>query len=114
MGIFMTGHRGSGKFWTTKEDADLDRLGPEAASRSLGRTIRACYARRDFLRNAAKRRKVTPNNIVEGHIFVPRDAIAERDQRRELEHQTTTAALMGDPLPGYSALEKYHRDLKSA
>jgi hypothetical protein len=33
-------------------------------------------------------------------------ALAERDRRMELQHATVGAMLMGDPLPGYSALDR--------
>lgn len=38
--------------------------------------------------------------------YIPDDVLAERAKRIELEHTSVTAALMGDPLPGFSALDK--------
>lgn len=40
------------------------------------------------------------------HVAVPREALADRDRRMALEHASLTAALLGDPLPGRSALDK--------
>lgn len=39
-------------------------------------------------------------------VRIPDEAIAERDHRMTLEQQSLTALLMGDPLPGYSALDR--------
>lgn len=59
-------------------------------------------------------RKRTPkipriaNFIHKGKKYVKADpaALAERDQRRSLVPASTTALLMGDPLPGRSALDQ--------
>lgn len=39
-------------------------------------------------------------------MHVPPEVLAERDRRRELVPRDLTAAFFGDPLPGYSALER--------
>lgn len=44
-----------------------------------------------------------------GHMVVPHDVIAERDRRLSVPPPSLTAACMGDPPPGYSALDKRHR-----
>lgn len=43
-----------------------------------------------------------------GHELVtaPDRVLAERERRQALEPRSLTAALLGDPLPGYSALDK--------
>lgn len=40
-------------------------------------------------------------------------AIAARDRRADLAHQSLTAAVFGDPLPGRSALDKKHSQLST-
>lgn len=42
-------------------------------------------------------------------IYVPPQVLADRDRRLELE-QSTTAALCGDPLPGYSMLDRQREE----
>jgi predicted transcriptional regulator len=37
---------------------------------------------------------------------VPADVLADRERRRNLDHRDYTSAFFGDPLPGYSALER--------
>ena len=37
---------------------------------------------------------------------VPEYLIAERERRKQIEHRSLTAAQFGDPLPGYSALDR--------
>lgn len=39
-------------------------------------------------------------------MHVPREILAERDRRVGLQHRDLTAAFFGDPLPGFSALER--------
>ena len=41
-----------------------------------------------------------------GRAVPSQEALAERDRRMELQHATVGAMLMGDPLPGYSALDR--------
>lgn len=38
--------------------------------------------------------------------LVPKEVIVERERRLALVHRDTTAVLMGDPLPGMSALDR--------
>lgn len=40
------------------------------------------------------------------HVDVPQPVLADREHRSWLEPRDLTAAFMGDPLPGYSALER--------
>jgi hypothetical protein len=39
-------------------------------------------------------------------LWIPPGVLIERDRARDLEPRSLTAALMGDPLPGRSALER--------
>jgi transposase-like protein len=39
-------------------------------------------------------------------IHIPLDVMAERDERLAKQPRDLTAAFFGDPLPGYSALER--------
>ena len=39
-------------------------------------------------------------------LDIPEDVLADRDRRKELSPESITAAQLGDPLPGYSALTK--------
>lgn len=50
----------------------------------------------------------TAESII-GHIYpmhIPERVLSERERRRELSHASFTAAWQGDPLPGYSALDR--------
>ena len=42
------------------------------------------------------------------HVTVPESAQADRERRYALHPRDLTAALVGDPLPGYSALDRRH------
>lgn len=48
---------------------------------------------------------VDPDNRVQT-IAIPSDVLFDRDRRRMLGPQSFTAWICGDPLPGYSALDK--------
>lgn len=39
-------------------------------------------------------------------VEIPESCLEERDRRLNIPHRDITAAFMGDPLPGYSALER--------
>lgn len=41
--------------------------------------------------------------------YIPEAVLAERDRRAREVHRDLTAMIMGDPLPGYSALERRER-----
>lgn len=47
-----------------------------------------------------------PHGWTEQPVSVPADVLAERAQRALLEPRNLTAAILGDPLPGRSALDK--------
>ena len=44
--------------------------------------------------------------VIESHPSIPKEVLVERDRRMSRTPRTLTAALMKDPLPGYSALER--------
>lgn len=53
-------------------------------------------------------------HYVQSNEPIPQSVIDERNRRLALRPRDTAAAVLGDPLPGCSALEKYQRDLVSA
>lgn len=71
---------------------------------------------KDISKELGPARRTISNWIygIEGRIYsdpadlirVPSEVLAERAYRRSLEPRDITAALFGDPLPGYSALER--------
>ncbi len=89
--------------WTRDEDTrlihmrDVDHASIQDISRELKRTRDACKCRYTLLH---KRTEPDP-------IHAPIDLIADRDARyRAGMRQSAAAALMGDPLPGRSALDQ--------
>ena len=87
-------------------------------SRTLRRTPNAVAARLGArgphftapARKYRRRREKTGvgNHMVDSALFlrVPEQILAERDYRLALDHDSVTAALCGDPKPGYSALHR--------
>lgn len=75
----------------------------DAAERQKIRASQTLYATR-------QRKFHDGNNTVNGHnvatIGIPESVLADRDARLAMEPQSITAALMGDPPPGRSALDK--------
>ncbi len=104
--------------WSKEEDDLLIRL-YEVEERPMlevsraipGRTLCACFSRMDHLRGT---RRTTYNRNPTIHIKTPRAddaAIAAREARyRALGMRSLTAARMGDPPPGYSALDQKRRE----
>lgn len=96
--------------FTDEEIADLlrmrevDRLSFPQIDAALGRRHGVCKAKYQQLRDGGsllvERRLIEPPPIK-----VPEDRIADRDRRRALSPASITAALLGDPLPGRSALD---------
>ncbi len=43
---------------------------------------------------------------IEQHVYIPPCVLEEREHRAALEPRDNTAALLNDPLPGYSALDR--------
>ena len=91
----------------TVEDilAELRSEVPEVTRRQVSRALRA-------IRNGTAplikvRQKGTPYVHAGGKSVEPSSgAIADRAERELLKPRDLTAAMMGDPLPGYSALDR--------
>jgi hypothetical protein len=58
----------------------------------------------DNLRGVRGRHRVLPQEKETARI--PPEVLADRDRRRDLQPQDYTAEFFGDPLPGYSALDR--------
>ena len=71
--------------------------------------MQAVYQSRKRLRRLKKKVDIIgndPGNSVRDSISIPRDVLFDRDRRMELAPCSLTAALLGDPLPGRSALDR--------
>jgi hypothetical protein len=66
----------------------------------MGKTASALNSKYSYAESAVRRHKISTVNIV------PRDCDIDRRHRQSLEPRDLTAAFCGDPLPGYSALER--------
>ena len=85
-------------------------------AQTLDRTYRSVQARFAAYGSAFKRLdRIKPKCDANGapleedgvfKIHIPPEVLAEKAVRIELEHASVTAALCGDPLPGYSALDR--------
>ncbi|MES2671599.1 MAG: hypothetical protein V4673_14440 [Pseudomonadota bacterium] len=96
--------------WTDEEVAELFRLRDveqlmfKDIDVRLNRRAGASWQKYDAVASAnGKRIKPEPGAIT---ISVTEQQIAERAARAALSHRTLTAAFFGDPLPGYSALDR--------
>ena len=89
----------------------------EGACRIIGEAINRTYwgVRTRFLkygkefkglRKAAMFERGTAFHTVDPPIKIPAHVLLERERRRSLEHASVGAFLCGDPLPGYSALDR--------
>jgi len=72
--------------------------------RNIHRTLEGVKSRSIRQEHGAKQAPLEDEGVIKIHI--PADVLAERTRRIELSHASVTAALCGDPLPGYSALDK--------
>lgn len=96
------------KAWPPEETAQLLRLRDEVRlgwseiAKRLGRSSGTCWSKYDYLKKSAPKNKVA--------VREPVDAESHREwlHRMSLSPSNLTAALLGDPLPGYSALDKRH------
>ena len=71
--------------------------------------VRAYQQRRRLAKRAGNVELQTRAPAIQDHrveIEPPPAVLAERDQRMCLFHSSPTQALCGDPLPGYSALDR--------
>jgi hypothetical protein len=91
--------------WTAAEVEDLHRMRADGHSlgtiaRALGRTVGSVAGR-------WKEEQERGNGVRGGAILVPPSVEADRERRRALEHaRDPIAALLGEPLPGCSALDR--------
>lgn len=70
--------------------------------------IQAVYENRKRRRRLKKadRSSPDPGNSVRDKILIPREVLFDRDRRMAMAPRNLTAALLGDPLPGRSALDR--------
>lgn len=81
----------------------------EAVKRYRARVRRQkCSTREDPCAENNYRIKHPSFNIVtpDERVTIPEQVLFDRERRRELSHPSFTAAWQGDPLPGYSALDR--------
>ena len=67
--------------------------------RKHGETFEGLDRRRKRQKNELPYRMIT-------QVYVPPQTLADRERRYSLEHSTIIASICGDPLPGYSALDR--------
>ena len=105
--------------WTTADDADLLKLAARGAlfddfalrMNCTAETVRARYSRllaRLTVEDRATARRLRDNSrsrLNNLSVIATAKQLAERDARRHLSPRDLTAALLGDPLPGRSALD---------
>jgi hypothetical protein len=95
--------------WTESDEArllhlrDVKHLKWDEIAQIMGRPLPSCHAKWDYLRRGFKRH---PTEAVQSKNIVPPECDEDRARRLLLEPRDLTASLLGDPLPGYSALEK--------
>lgn len=119
------------KPWSTQEEKTLFEMlaaGERASdiARQIGRSLKGVEGKIEYLnlsplqreerRQALRRRRakeqaanttrVHPNGQVVAASRPSNEVLAERNQRAALMPRDLTAAFFGDPLPGYSALER--------
>jgi hypothetical protein len=109
-----------GRWYTSEDDDIVLNFTREAAAEFLGVTVGAIQHRRRYLRSTpeqlARRRekqreydRIRNGPTGAGHKPQPRPrpkTIEDRDRRADLQPATLTARIFGDPLPGYSALDR--------
>ncbi len=99
--------------WTAAEIArlrhlrDIDHMAFQDIARELVRTEKSCHAKYWAMRESIL---LTRQPEAGMRINVTPEAIADRDARYQLRmQQSPVAALLGDPLPGRSALDLRER-----
>ena len=96
---------------TFEEDAKIRRLAieglhPAAIGRVVGRHRASIYRQ---LRKPPMTEDKKPRDFVNclgAGITIPDEVLSDRDRRMDLSPRDLSAALCGDPLPGYSALDR--------
>jgi hypothetical protein len=94
------------KRWTPEEDRDVMRMSYSDFQLIHDRTKRAIESRREYINNGYRTKSLKLGDIVKPAERPPAAVMAERDYRMALAPRDTTAALLGDPLPGRSALDR--------
>jgi Myb-like DNA-binding domain len=102
--------------WTDEETAILEAFAAEHVrigripwlrlAEMLGRTKHSCEDK--WARIRARNQQLPQPRFSRGqiHLKASAEALIERDRRYAIKPRDLTAELMGDPLPGESALEK--------
>jgi hypothetical protein len=78
----------------------------ELIATTLGRTLASVASRANVYGPSFANPRIASISEHSEGWFVPESVLAEREQRQALEPQSLTAALMNDPLPGCSALDR--------
>lgn len=64
------------------------------------------YRRKSIQKRPEHRAVLQHQHVVGQKLQVDVGAVADREHRARLEPRSLTAMLLGDPLPGYSALDR--------
>jgi hypothetical protein len=94
------------KRWTPEEDRDVMRMSYSDFQLIHDRTKRAIESRREYINNGYRTKSLKLGDIVKPAERPPPAVLAERDHRMAIAPRDTTAAILGDPLPGRSALDR--------
>jgi hypothetical protein len=94
------------KRWTPEEDRDVMRMSYSDFQLIHGRTKRAIESRREHINNGHRTKSLKLGDIVKPAERPPLAVLADRDHRMAIAPRDTTAAILGDPLPGLSALDR--------
>jgi len=98
--------------WTAEQVATLKKMRRESKSyadiaTATGRTIKAVQVKVINMRNGRDQSaRIHPDGRVLSVNQPTEDVLIERNKRLALSPRDLTAAMFGDPLPGYSALER--------
>lgn len=98
--------RAKRSIWTPEEVAQLydlrdnKEMGWPEISEIMGKTVPALHSKYSYTQSVMLRHRVSTVDIV------PTEREHDRRYRQSLEPRDLTAGFFGDPLPGYSALER--------
>jgi hypothetical protein len=85
---------------TLVELRDVKKMKWENIAAAMGKSYSATHAKYNYIMTARAR------IYVSNGVTIPDERDLDRRHRQTLEPRDLTAAFMGDPLPGYSALER--------
>ncbi len=85
---------------TLVELRDVKKMKWENIAEAMGKSYSATHAKYNYIMTARAR------IYVSNGVTIPDERDLDRRHRQTLEPRDLTAAFMGDPLPGYSALER--------